>query len=150
MLSPMGQWEQHPANTLDGVHRDLACPLALPLKIWGFSINGGTPIAGWFIMGKSPSRNGWFFWGYPWRNGKLRLILNNDLHQNPTWLAGKELLRMMNASPSCKPRDFLALHSKSVWFRMISSACSSTIQLHNPWYPLVTMKNHHLECVNQL
>ena len=27
-------------------------------KIWRFPENGGTPIAGWFVSGKIPSRNG--------------------------------------------------------------------------------------------
>ena len=38
--------------------------LGFPIEIiWKFSINGGTPIAGWFISGKTPLK--WMIWGYP-------------------------------------------------------------------------------------
>ena len=39
----------------------------IPMFLWflspwygGFHGHGGTPIAGWFLLGKLPSRNGWF------------------------------------------------------------------------------------------
>ena len=32
----------------------------------GFHCHGGTPIAGWFISGKVPSRNGWWLGVPPW------------------------------------------------------------------------------------
>ena len=37
--------------------------------IWGFHSHGGTPIAGWFISSKIPSRNGWWL-GAPHDFGK--------------------------------------------------------------------------------
>ena len=36
-----------------------------PYKNGGFHRHGGTPRAGWFLLGKIPSRNGWCFGGTP-------------------------------------------------------------------------------------
>ena len=79
MLSPVTQSEQHPANKLDKVHTDLACPLPLALKI-SFILNNDLP---------KPN--------YPEATTSLRVLelrTSYFLSWWKTWLAGKYLLRI--------------------------------------------------------
>ena len=54
---------------------------------WRFPArHGGTPINGWFLLGKIPPRNGWF-WGYPYFRKPP-----HDLQQ--TWVNCERLINL--------------------------------------------------------
>ena len=54
------------------------------VSIWRFPMNGGTPIAGWFISWKIPSRNGWELGVPPFQETSIWLVVI-DSGRNMSW-----------------------------------------------------------------